>query len=165
MKGEPDAVLRSPQNDLMSHGIHTMQWCTWQHFHFTHEETEAQRACVTHPRSHSCYVADPVLEPMMSTPRGVTIHSSLLCPERATCPCLSPLCVHITFLFLSPLENLPSQLLTSKGLACLGFSNGQRSVHSNSGACIPKDLSLGPGSSLQNGHKVPWVSDQRLRDR
>ena len=23
--GEPDAVLRSPQNDLISHGIHTMQ--------------------------------------------------------------------------------------------------------------------------------------------
>ena len=54
VKGEPDAVLRSPQNDLISHGIHTMQWCMWQHFQFTHEETEAQRACVTHPRSYSC---------------------------------------------------------------------------------------------------------------
>ena len=84
-----------------------------------------------------------------------TIHSSLLCPERATCPCLAPLCVLTAFLFLSPLENLPSQMLTSKDLVCLGFSNGQRSVHSNSRAGIPKDLSLGPGSSVQNAHKVP----------
>ena len=37
-------------------------------------EIEAQRACVTHPRSHSWHVADLVVESMMSTLRGDTIY-------------------------------------------------------------------------------------------
>ena len=54
------------------------------------------------------------------------IQSSLLCPERAACPCLAPLWVLTAFLFLSPLDNQPSQLLTSKRLVCLGFRNGAK---------------------------------------
>ena len=68
----------------------------------------------------------PVLQPMMSTPRGVTVYTLLSCVQRATCPCLAPLWVLTAFLFLSPLDNQPSQLLTSKGLVCLGFRNGAK---------------------------------------
>jgi len=57
----------------MSHGIHTTQLCMWQHFHLT-REIEAQRSCVANPRPFSWYVAEPVLEPMMSTLRGDTIY-------------------------------------------------------------------------------------------
>ena len=125
VKRDQDAVCRRPENDVMSHGIHTTQLCMWQHFHLT-REIEAQRACVTNPRPFSWYVAEPVLEPMMSTLRGDTIYILLSCVQRGPPVPACLLSVFTAFLFLSPLDNQPSQLLTSKGLVCLGFRNGAK---------------------------------------
>ena len=49
--------LEAPGSPDVSWNPHNPR-CMWQHFYFTHEEIEANRACVTHVRSYNWHVTD-----------------------------------------------------------------------------------------------------------
>ena len=136
----------------------------WHHLHFTYEETEAQRDCITHPRSHHLYVAELITEPSLFSSRGHTLSvSSLLFPEEGHLPLsgtsLSPHCLpHPIWTINHPCPAAYTQEFSLSGIQ--ERSQGQFTQIKDS---APLRTELGPGSRVQKAMRCPESESQRFK--